>query len=231
MPRVSVLIPTRDRPQFLAEAIASVRAQRLDDHEIIVINDGHDHLQLNDVRILDNQQRGAVTARNLGVQMSQGEVIAFLDDDDVWVDTGHLCQAVLALQSGADFYFADGIMRFPNEDKPRIFARDANASSLEKDNTVLVSAACYRRSLHQALGAFDETLPYYWDWDWYMRVARAGYVLHHQPSVAVDIRIHADNMSGATQAAKRQENLDRFATKHQLGTLALKNHTDFTECD
>ena len=32
----------------------------------------------------------------------------------------------------------------------------------------------YRRSLHAAIGAVDESLPFYWDWDWYLRVARSG---------------------------------------------------------
>ena len=227
-PQFSVVIPTRNREHYLAEAVASVLAQVEVSLELLVVNDG-DALTLSfadpRVRVLDNGKRTAVPARNLGVEQAQGEFIAFLDDDDFWTDTHHLAKALGAFNQHADFYFANGEMRFP-EGSVKLFDRDATPQSLEHDNTILISAVCYRRVLHEKLGRFDESIPYYWDWDWYLRVARAGFRLQHQNQPAVSIRVHEGNMSSANDAARRA-NLDALQAKHKLAPIPLKNHTDF----
>ncbi len=232
MPLFTIIIPTRNREHYLREAVASVCAQSVVDFELLVINDGSvvpqpfaDHR----ITIIDNHQHGHVPARNNGIAHAKGKFIAFLDDDDTWIDADHLQRAAHLLNTNADFTFADGVMKFPDEPHPRIFAREATAQSLEHDNSILISAVCYRRSLHQTLGIFDESLPYYWDWDWYLRVARGGFRILRDPSNNVDIRIHQQNMSGQSNARARAENLARFASKHAIGPLILKNHTDFTQ--
>ncbi len=230
MPLFSVIIPTRNRDEYIGEAVGSVLKQSLEDFEILIVNDGsHAVPDFGDrrVSVLDNWERGPVPARNLGVERAQGRFIAFLDDDDTWIDRDFLNLSAELLTSTAALTFGDGIMLFPGEERPRRFARDADAKSLEVDNTILISAVCYHRNLHRALGWFDESLPYYWDWDWYLRVARAGYLLGRIAHPVVDIRIHANNMSGESHAALRAANLRKFARKHDLGALKLKNHASF----
>lgn len=230
MPRFSVIIPTCNRPQFLAQAIASVIAQQDADFELLIVNDG-DALasQPHDPRIrhLENATRGAVAARNLGVSAARGEAIAFLDDDDRWTDPQHLALAAAALDAGAAFTFGDGVMQYEDDRPPRPFARDATSASLAQDNTILVSAVTYSQALHRRLGPFDAALPYYWDWDWYLRVARSGARLQHIAKSVVAIRVHAENMSGEAQRQARADNLASLSHKHGLGALQLKNHTDF----
>jgi glycosyltransferase involved in cell wall biosynthesis len=226
----TVIIPTCNRPQFLPEAVASVLAQQDAVLELLVVNDGDALCALPDdprIRIIDNHRRGAVVARNAGVAAARGSHIAFLDDDDVWIDPRHLHHAAEAFAAGADFTFGDGIMPFPGEATPRPFAQAATAQSLAQDNTILISAVCYARQLHTTLGLFDERIPYYWDWDWYLRVARSGAVLRHVALPVVDIRIHAQNMSGHGNIEARTADLKALCAKHDLQNITLKNHTDF----
>jgi glycosyltransferase involved in cell wall biosynthesis len=230
MVKFSVIIPTHNRPHFLAEAVSSVLSQSETDLELIIVNDGDALTKQYDdarIKILDNQHRGAVAARNFAIANAIGNYIAFLDDDDVWITPQHLKNAGDILSSGNAFCFADGTMQFEHEAAPRIFSENANLSSLRRDNTILISAVCYHRSLHADLGLFDETLPYYWDWDWYLRVAASGFDLKHIKSLTVEIRIHPQNMSGNTNTLARQNNLHKLAAKHNLAKLTLKNHTDF----
>ena len=227
-PQFSVIIPTRNREQFLAEAVASVLAQKDISLELLVVNDG-DTLatKFSDkrVHVLENYKRTAVPARNLGVANATGEFIAFLDDDDFFIDDHHLSKAATEFHQCTDFYFANGEMRFA-DGTVKLFDQNATRESLDTNNTILISAVCYRRSLHEKLGSFDEALPYYWDWDWYLRVARGGYNFHHQTWPAVAIRVHQNNMS-TNNSTERRANLNALETKHGLAPIPLKNHTDF----
>jgi glycosyltransferase involved in cell wall biosynthesis len=226
---ISCLIPTRNRPDFILQSASSVLSQTHQNIELIIINDGTTPVPAIDdsrVRILNSGEAGAVPARNLGAAAATGEALAWLDDDDTWTDELFLAECVQQLRCGAAFVFGDGAMLFPDGAR-KPFAQDADTNSLTRDNTILVSAICYCRSLHDELGPFDTALPFYWDWDWYLRVARAGHVLHRLERPVVDIRVHASNMSGQSNAAARSENLGRFAAKHGLGKIPLKAHTDF----
>ena len=105
MPRVSVIIPTFDRMQFVAQAIESVVAQSYRDFELIVVDDGSTDAtpsvleryagQIHYVYQL-HQERSA--ARNTGIALANGEFLAFLDSDDLWLPD-KLAQQVAAFDA------------------------------------------------------------------------------------------------------------------------------------
>jgi glycosyltransferase involved in cell wall biosynthesis len=93
LPRISVVIPTRGRPELAERAVRSVFAQSFEDYEIVVVIDGPDREtgealrqfrdeRLHVVHLAENV--GGSEARNIGVRFARGEWIAFLDDDDEW---------------------------------------------------------------------------------------------------------------------------------------------------
>lgn len=230
--QLTVIIPTRNRPHLLQQAVGSVLRQAGVELELIIVDDGEQPLpSFADprVRSLTSTIHGGVHARQLGIDSARGTYIAFLDDDDWWTDGGFLSAALDAFNGGADFVFGDGEMIYEDGRPKQIFARDADVQSLASDNTILISSVVYRRDLHAALGAFDASIPYYWDWDWYLRVARAGFRLQRIARPVVAIRIHGENMSGPAQTALRQRDLDGLSTKHGLGKLVLKAHVDFAQ--
>jgi glycosyltransferase involved in cell wall biosynthesis len=223
----TVVIPTRNRPEYLSQAVESVFAQNAVSFEVLIIDDGVQApipFADSNIRVLNNSQRGPVPARNLGVSQAQGDYIAFLDDDDWWTQPDFLSRSFETLRSGHDFTFADGTLVFMDGAPDLAFAFDANAATLKKDNSILISTVCYARALHISLGMFDEALPYYWDWDWYLRVARSGVSLKRIPESMVSIRVHAGNMSSAVQETARKNNLNALTVKHGLAPLVLKNH-------
>lgn len=90
VPRFSVVVPTRNRPLYLAEAIESIRAQTLSDFEIVVVDDHGDvEITLPDddrIRILRLDHRhGPAGAFNAGVAAAVGEIVTFCADDDWWL--------------------------------------------------------------------------------------------------------------------------------------------------
>ena len=91
-PRVSVIIPVYNNAEYICEAIASVLAQTYTDYEIIVINDGStDNLEQaivpyrDRIRYLRQTNQGVSAARNRGLYLARGELIAFLDADDIYL--------------------------------------------------------------------------------------------------------------------------------------------------
>ena len=93
-PFFSVVIPTHTRSALLAQAIQSVLSQTFTDFELIVVDDhSTDETQkqlahYDDPRLtylLNDHSRGGAGARNAGIARAQGQWIAFLDDDDVWL--------------------------------------------------------------------------------------------------------------------------------------------------
>lgn len=88
--KISCIIPTCNRPEFLKKAIESVLSQTVLPMEIIIVNNGKDRIKLADEIlskvIIHNTEPyiGASAARNVGAKMAKGEILAFLDDDDLW---------------------------------------------------------------------------------------------------------------------------------------------------
>src|SRR5436305_2891507 len=93
-PKISVVIPAYNSAETIAEALRSVLAQKFREHEIIVVNDGSpdkDKFErairplLEDIIYIRQRNSGAGAARNLGIEHARGEIIAFLDADDIWL--------------------------------------------------------------------------------------------------------------------------------------------------
>jgi glycosyltransferase involved in cell wall biosynthesis len=99
-PRVSVLIPFLDpEPRFLDEAVESVLSQTFRDWEILLVNDGSAppasgvadawaRAYPRQIRLLEHPgggNRGTPVSRNLGIEHARGDLLAFLDADDVWL--------------------------------------------------------------------------------------------------------------------------------------------------
>jgi len=92
MPIVSVIIPAYNASQFIAEALDSVFAQTFDDFEVIVIDDGStdDTREIvqkyqKKLKYVYQENAGPSSARNSGIRMAEGNYIAFLDSDDLWL--------------------------------------------------------------------------------------------------------------------------------------------------
>ena len=104
--RISCVIPTRNRPEMTCRAIASVLAQDAPVSEIIVVDDGSTDntaafvaAGFPEVRLLQRSGLGPGLARNAGVGAACGEVVMFLDSDDVWL-SGHVASLVRTLALG-----------------------------------------------------------------------------------------------------------------------------------
>lgn len=232
--RVSVVIPTYNRPERLQKALQNLQAQGYSDWEAWVVDDGDGRgaalaQAFGDARIrgLMNPGKGQVDARNTAISLATGDLIAWLDDDDWWHDQGHLQRVVRTMQaSSVTLLYRHGWIVVEEEglERHRIpFTLTADSQSIERDNTLLTSSIVYPKVLHRHLGLLDREVDGYFDWDWYVRVARAGYSLTCIANLGVCYAHHSSNGSKQVHSERRRRNFARFCHKHQL-TLTIKNH-------
>jgi glycosyltransferase involved in cell wall biosynthesis len=235
-PAISVVIPTRDRHAMLADAVRSVLGQDFSDFELIVVDDGvgaADFLTRRfadgpAIRCADNARGGQAPARNLGVSLARGEIVAFLDDDDIWGSAGYLAAVRAAIGGESAAAIASGSIVVVDADQRVVetlpFVAETSPGGIRADNKILVSGFAFARALSERLGPFDETMPIYWDWDWYLRLHAAGVVFRDLGPQDVRIHAHASATSRDSEASLRARDLARLSAKHRLGPLALRNH-------
>jgi cellulose synthase/poly-beta-1,6-N-acetylglucosamine synthase-like glycosyltransferase len=185
-PPVSVVVATRDRPGLLERAVQAVLDQDYPGTvECIVV---YDHI---DVRPLDvttgpgrsltlinnTHRQGLPGGRNSGVGAASGELLAFCDDDDVWLPAKLSCQVELLAGAPEVGAVSCGLLlRGPGIEKERTLDRDrVTFDELLADRVMEVhsSTMLVRRSTWAAVGPVDEEIPggYSEDYEWLLRVA------------------------------------------------------------
>jgi len=180
-PSVSCIIPTYNRRDWLVEAIASVRGQTAPVAEVVVVDDGSsDGTQetLDTLRgsaadaplvVLRQDNRGPAAARNAGLRIATGDLVAFLDDDDVWLPQKMARQlAVLMRDPGlALLGCATDTLSLPGG--PRVFP--VGERRLLFRNWFLTPGVVARRDVLVALGGFPEDMRVCEDYALWLRVA------------------------------------------------------------
>ena len=102
------------------------------------------------------------------------------------------------------------------------FAASTSPEAIRRDNKILVSGFAFSRALSGRLGPFDETLPIYWDWDWYLRLHAAGVAFHDLGPQAVTIAAHRqrDLRRRSFAPARRQSRRAQRQTRARSADLA-----------
>lgn len=198
MARVSVIIPTYNRAAYLPEALASVRAQTFKDYEIVVVDDGSTDSTADllagdaDVRYIACEHAGVAAARNRGVAEAQGEFIAFIDSDDLWLPEKLERQvSYLDAHPDAQLVFCEYKNYFDN---PNLADEPAAAALLQVHIQEYLASALIRASVFDAAGCFQEGLAIGEDTEWTQRLQVLKVDLTHKlPEVLYRRRIHGAN--------------------------------------
>ena len=209
-PLVSVIIPTFNRAEWLPDAISSVLAQTDARIELIVVDDGSTDPTPEVARgfgdaltYLRCEHGGVSAARNRGVAASQGELVAFLDSDDMW-RPGKAAAQVALLQSRPeiDVCYTDEIwIRHGVRVNPKQIHQKYSGWLFEPSLPRCIispSSIMMRRSLWERLGGFDERLPACEDYDLWLRMTIRAPVALIPERLIVKRGGHADQLSRAT---------------------------------
>ncbi len=222
---ISVVIPTHNRAHCLARAIESALGQSLPPARVIVVDDGSDdgsgelvRAQYPEVELLRQARGGVSSARNRGILAARTEWVALLDSDDAWLPDKLYRQAeMLRRHPDSLLCHTDEIwIRNGRRVNPgRRHAKPAGAIFTHCLPLCCVSpsAVVIHRSVFEAVGLFDPTLPACEDYDLWLRIF-CRYPIELVPDkLVIKYGGHADQLS------RRFAAMDRFRVRALAGLL------------
>lgn len=230
-PTVAILVRTKDRPRFLSRTLENIAQQTFTDYTVCVINDGGDEqatravieaspLGSGRVQLLTTSGDNMEAASNAGLAATTSEYVAIHDDDDLWAPE-FLERTVAALEeSGALMCTTRIVERYERENadgefevyEERIFHDGLPSVGLQflfRTNRAVPIGILYRRSLHELVGFYDESLPVVGDWEFNMRAAAVtDILLVDEPLAYWSLRPDAEGAEA--NSVKRQADHARF---------------------
>ena len=208
MIKVSVVIPAYNHASFLQKTIESVLAQTWRDYEIIVVDDGSQDAtpavaaQFGAaLRYIRQANRGMAATRNTGIQAASGELISFLDDDDLWLPD-YLATVVphfqadpslAAMYTGYQLTSGEEGRDFPKQGTRTVPANSLYDQLIE-GGFFPPSSVSVRKSCLDSIGFFDENLQGYADWELWLRICKEHRFIGI-PDVLIKYRIHSGGLS------------------------------------
>ncbi len=215
-PMISTIIPVFNGAAFIRAALDSIVAQQYVHMEIIVIDDGSmddtprevqnfSHDSPIPVIYLRQENLGPAAARNRGIAISSGEVLAFQDADDLWTPDKLAIQIpLLENPEPADVVLGQA----------QIFVEGSSLPSQAAPGGFLgFQAALFRRSVFAQVGLLNENLRIGEDLDWFMRARESGARIRLHSESVLFYRRHANNL---TPTAMGNSKVTLFLLKQSL---------------
>lgn len=247
-PLVSVLMPAYNAEAWIGDSIRSVLAQTWNSLELIIVDDGSidatltiaQSFQSPTVKVLSQPNRGAAAARNVALEHAQGDLIQYLDADDL-LAPNKLEQQILMLSDRAVASAAWG--RFTHHPEQAVFTSDELWQTLSPidwiiralEQNLMMNPACWltSRSIVQTVGSWNETLTLNDDGEYFWRVILASQGVTFCPTAKVYYRSNIqgslsnqtsnrawqslyDTLTSVEQQLLKTETSDR--TRHALAT-------------
>lgn len=214
-PRISIISPAFNAASFYDCWIANIQSQNYLNLEVVLVDDGSSddigrraQKGPSYLRYVRQENQGPAAARNTGILESTGELIAFLDLDDLW-DPGHLRRMAEALHSARYAQIAQGLIRnfCYSEDGRGYFCSRAY-------RFINLGSAVFRREVFDFCGNFDERMRFGEDFDFLIRCWEQGMAKYDVNELSLFYHRHATNMTNGR-------------TSKEMGAVLLyKRHLD-----
>ena len=228
MPKVSVILPAYNGEKFIAAAIDSVLSQTYKDYEVIVVNDGSvdGTARILDkyagkIRVVSQENGGIAKARNVAIENSKGEYLAFLDQDDLWLsDKLELQVPLMEKNKDVGLTYTDAHILCDNNTEFLSFGlrkpyRGMVVENLLLNNFIATSSVMVRKECFEKVGLFDQTLSPCLDYDIWLKIAsiyKADYA--DRPLVKFRDHVSTFRKNEIFTIEKIIETLERFIDEH-----------------
>lgn len=211
-PLISVIIPVYNRENFIKESILSVLNQTYKNFELIIYDDGSKDKTEDIVKkiiefypnyniryIKNSKNNGPSFARNRSVELSQGEFIAFLDSDDLWLKNKLTIQIKKMIENDWDICQTDEIwIRNGKKVNPHKKHQKISGYIFDKALKLCIvspSAVMMKKNLFFEFGGFDENLPACEDYDLWLRISSKFPIYLIEKKLVIKRGGHEDQLS------------------------------------
>lgn len=184
---VSIILPTYNGAKWISKAIESVMSQSLSDWELIVIIDGSidntleitNRYAVRDSRIIvmtNDINLGLVKTLNKGISEANGEYIARIDDDDIWIDKDKLKKQIEFLNNNHDYGLVGTDFEIFSENNKlnKYFVIKITDADIRRNilsfNPFCHSSIVFRKDILKKIGQYNDKLKYTEDWDLWLRI-------------------------------------------------------------
>lgn len=233
-PQVSVVIPVYNVAAYIAETLESVFAQTYENYEIIAVNDGStdaDELQaalapyFDRIIYAEQKNAGAAQARNTAISLARGELLAFLDGDDVWLPDFLRSQTEFLRRNDYEMVYCDALIFGERFFENQTFMKNApsagavsTVSLILAECNVITSGTILKKETLEKTGVFDVELKRMQDFDLWFRLAKNGVRIGYQREVLLKYRVRPDNLSGTSvdRAKRTVEAMHVVDNKYEL---------------
>jgi len=213
-PTVSCIVPVFNGERYLQEALASILAQSHQALDVLVVDDGSTDTSAtvakscgDRIRYLFQPNAGPAAARNLGLEASQGEFVAFLDADDLW-HPDKLAHQLARFAARPELDYC--VTHVQNFWVPELKEEEEQFRGHPRSRPMpgyVTSTLLARLALFGTVGSFNPELPHADDTDWFLRADTKGAVKELLPEVLLFRRMHPGNMSRTRAPESRAEYL------------------------
>ena len=234
LPTVSIVTPSFNQGQFLEETIQSVLSQDYDGLEYFVIDGGStdnsvDIIKKHEDRLtywVSEPDRGQSHAINKGFGRASGEILAWLCSDDTYYPgTLNTVGRFFRQHPEVDVIYGDATAIDENS---HVFAATRSLGFsllglLSRGTTIPQPASFFRRSILDQVGSIDEAIDYCMDYEFYVRVAIAGFKFERIPQTLATYRYHAASktVSGKSENNRHNEAMEQHQAKYAQGRYSV----------
>jgi glycosyltransferase involved in cell wall biosynthesis len=240
-PKVSIITPTYQSAEFIRETVDSVFQQTFSDFELIIINDGSPDTEDLEREITDYFERivyirqersGASRARNTGICVSRGQLLAFLDNDDIWYPEFLESQVDFLISNNLDMVYCDALLFGEKLFEGSNFMKKAPSegpvtteSLITAKCNIITSGTVLRREWLEKFNLFDPDLYDMQDFDLWYRLAKNNAKIGYQKKIMLKYRVRASSLSGSNVARARRsiEALKVIRRKYGLNESEAKS--------
>jgi glycosyltransferase involved in cell wall biosynthesis len=211
-PLLSCIVPCFQGERYLAEALDSILTQTHRPLEIIVVDDGSSDNSStvvegfgDRVRYHRQENRGPAGACNTGLGLATGDLVAFLEQDDLWIPDKAVRQ-LREFEADAGLGYCVGLIHnFWIPELAHEAGRYRDLPVMQPVPGYVVQTLMARRRVFEQVGLFDESLPLAFASDWFLRAADSGVTGHLVPEVLTQRRLHQGNYSRLHRTESREQ--------------------------
>ena len=233
-PLFSVIIPTFNRAHTLTKCIESVLHQEFQDYELIIINDGstdttsellENYKNHPKVKVIHQKNHGVSHARNRGIEIGQGDYIAFLDSDDFWHDNKLLKQSNYIKDNPETMILHCDEIWIRNDKRvnPKKIHQKAGGDQFYRSIELCCispSAVVIKKEVLKEFNGFNEEYPVCEDYDLWLKITNKYSVDYQDEALLTKFGGHDDQLS------RKYKAMDFWRLKSCLTMLELVDSRD-----